>query len=163
MNIKVRLIMGTIRVLSWPRRMFRQIFGGPVTPPTEARETVLLYRGDPEMIEFARFDIGAEKIIEQFGIVGDQAPRSELPGTKKDMISDTIEELLFDDYQHAAEFDGTSSVQITLTSSEQIEQLEKALHSSGLGMIESVTGDVFTVVAAPHPAAKELLAEYGAP
>ena len=156
MKKRVRLILAVVhfiaRIQGGVLWIQRKIKGAPAPAPGPERHLVLLAEGP--MVHFMAVAIFPDKIIEQYGMMGQPTPREQHPPGIKDNIMDRVAELIEDqDYVPMADFPGTGEVTVTFPQDTEIPgpDIGDFLADRGLGIIAQASPKAMTITS-PNPA-----------
>ncbi|WP_416511491.1 hypothetical protein [Aliiroseovarius sp. YM-037] len=145
MTFKTRILLFLVHTVARIQGVFLGVkrlikrASGNDTKPAGPERYLILNDGDP-IIEFMHVAIFSDRIIEQYGIVGHQAPRETHPISLRDNIMDRVEELMEEGYIPVADFPRTARLTLSGPITDDAEhdivrELGDYLADRGLGLV----------------------------
>ena len=155
MKRRTRLILAIVHFIAriqggalWLKRKF-----GPQKRPPKGPERHFVYLAQGPIIHFMTVAIFDDKILEQYGILGQPAPREQHPPGIRDNIMDRVTELIEEqDYIPLAFFPGAGTFTLSFLSDAEVPrpEFDDFLADRGLGLITDVQGASLTIHS-PNP------------
>ena len=146
MKLKTRLILSFVRAIARIVGVILKVKKAlGFVSKVEGPERVIIYSDGGMILEFMAVAFFKDKIIEQYGIVGQPAPRGQHPVAIRANIQDRIDELLEEGYVDSSQFDKMAPLRVAGGEAAQaepfVESLSEFLADRGLGLITGVQGN----------------------
>ncbi len=148
MKRRTRVIIAIVRTIAriqgavlWVQRRFVK-----KQPAPEAERHLVLMR-EGVIIRFMHAGFWPDKIIENYGVVGQPSPREQSPARIRDNIMERVDELLEDGYVRLSDFEGAGEITVPVENGMAASVISDFLADRGLGLIKSADGGSVTILA----------------